>query len=368
MTLISKLKDYIIQEQIISVKDKDKISISLMISDAPRRADVLSRRYIISIDHKRILSVKFLPKSWRFLPQDIMKTRSLYSGFHSFKVPKLLGYFLSTEGYFFIEEYIHPAISMAMLIEKGDINSQQAKEIIRDILAEIGKNADPADREFIIEEKTNYYNYLKILIGECYLYNIVIEYLEKLIDDNSMSLKRVWSPGDIIDRNILLSDGHWYLVDFEYCHQTLFLFKEAYRSIHYSKWARNLRIHDFSPWLGKFPNEAAELLSLAWENYLYSEVLDRQAIQRFQTKSRRLSWNILCPQLTENIMQLETSLKEKEYELNMLQKELNNIKAGIGWRLIKKYGQIKDQIIPANTIRRDIFAMIFNKVKVCIDK
>lgn len=351
---VDRLKDYIIQKQIMSAKDRNNISISLMISDAPRRPDLLSRRYIISKDQESILSVQFLPKPWRFSPEDIMKTRSFYEGLHSFKVPKLLGYFSSDEGYFFIEEYIPSGISMDMLIERGDINHQQAKEIIRDILLEIWENSDPADGGLITEEKNNYYKYLQLLIGECYLFDIMVVNLDKLIDDNAMMLKKMWSTGDIRDRNLLLSNGHWYLVDFEYCHQTMFLFKEAYRNIHYSMWARNLRIDEIFPCLGKIPVEAAELLSLAWENYLYSEMVDRQCKERFQHKAWKLSWNILCPQVNNNMMQLETSVDK-------LQRELDTIKASTEWRFLKKIEQMKNQIIPVNSIRSKIFARFKGK-------
>lgn len=341
MTLISQLKEYLLQEQIISVKDKESVSISLLIGDAPKRVEALSRRYIVSKNYKPFLSVKFLPKPWRFSFQDILQTRALYSSFSSFKVPQLFGQFSTKEGHFIIEEYISAALPLAKLIENRDINSRQALEVIQKILSEIWLASEPASSEFILKEIKNYRNYLQALIEESYLLNIIIDNLEILIDINSGNIRQAWSTGDIMDRNILLSDKQWYLVDFDYCHQTLFFFKEAYRNILYANWANNLTLHEMAPWLGKFPEEMARVLSLAWEKHLYAEILDKQANEVYDSYLRKLTWSILYPQIN----QIEASLRDRECEVVKLQTEISHIKASPAWRLLKKTKSIKDKIL-----------------------
>ncbi len=341
MTLINQLKEYLLQEQIISLKDKESISISLLIGDAPKRVEALSRRYIVSKNVKPFLSVKFLPEPWRFSFQDILQTRALYSSFNLFKVPQLFGHFSTKEGHFFIEEYINAATPLAKLIENGDFNSRQALEVIQGILSEIWSASEPASSEFIQLEINNYRNYLQTLIEESYLLNIIVENIEKLIDINSINIRQAWSTGDIMDRNILLSDKQWYLVDFDYCHQTLFLFKEAYRNILYAKWADNLTVHEIAPWLGKFPEEMARVLSIAWEKHLYSEILDMQANLAYDSHLRNLIWSILYPQIN----QLDATLRDREFEVAKLQAEINHIKASPAWRLLKKTRGIKDRIL-----------------------
>ncbi|MCC7201174.1 MAG: hypothetical protein IT393_00685 [Nitrospirae bacterium] len=340
MTLINQLKDYLLHERVISVKDKDRISISLLVGDAPKREDALSRRYIISKDYKPVLSVKFLPAPWRFSYDDILQTRALYSKLESFRVPQLVGHFSNTDGIFFVEEYINSAVTLADLIKIGDLNSKKAIEVIRSILFEIWSVSEPAGKEFIIKEIKNYKSYLQYLIQESYLLDNIMESIERLIEANAENFRQAWSTGDIMDRNILLSDKNWYLIDFDYCHQTLFLFKEAYRNILYANWAENTTVHEIAPWLGKFPEELATILSLAWEKHLYAEILDKQANKVYESYLRKLAWDILYPQINK----IEESLKEKEHEVVKLQKEIGHIKESPAWRLLKKTKSIKDKI------------------------
>ncbi|OHB69779.1 MAG: hypothetical protein A2W23_00645 [Planctomycetes bacterium RBG_16_43_13] len=295
MNLVADLITYLVNEKIISSADVAKVSVSLVVGDAPKRPETVSRGFIVSRDHKPFLSVKFIPISWCFLVEDILKTRSLYAGFKYFKVPDMLGHFSTTEGHFIIEEYIQSTATLSELIENGDLKDQQVIEIFRNILSEIWAASEPPQKEFVRQEVSNYRNYMQGLIDESLLNTIFPEYIEKTIYDNVDSLRQSWSSGDIMEGNILLAGKYWYLVDYEYCHQTLFLFKEAYRYILHRKWAKNSSLQDICPWLGHFPEDVAILLSLAWEKKICSDVLDIQANRIHQSKLRQVTWKILHP-------------------------------------------------------------------------
>ena len=303
MNLITDLITYLVNEKIISSSEVDEVSVSLVVGDAPKRPETVSRGFIVLRNHKPYLSVKFIPISWCFLVEDILKTRSLYAGFKYFKVPDMLGHFSTTEGHFFIEEYIQSTATLSELIENGDLKDQQVIEIFRNILSEIWTASEPPQKEFVRQEVSNYRNYMQGLIDESLLNTIFPEYIEKTIYDNVDSLRQSWSSGDIMEGNILLAGQHWYLVDYEYCHQTLFLFKEAYRYILHRKWAKNSSLRDFCPWLGHFPEEVAILLSLAWEKKICSDVLDIQANRIHQIRLRELSRNILYPNANSKLTQ-----------------------------------------------------------------
>lgn len=364
----------------MSSNEIDKIKISLTIGEAPKRKETLSRQYIISKNNKPFLSAKFIPNSRTFSVADILKTKSLYSRFNSIKVPKMISHFSTAAGHFFIEEYLNNNVSLAHLIERGDVKTRQAKEIIQNILSEIWSVAEPASTEFINKEKSNYKSYFEQLIEKSYLHEIITEHIEKVIDCNLNSLKRAWSSGDIMDRNILLFDGHWYLIDYEYCHQTLFLFKEAYRSIIYSKWAKNVKLNEMFPNVDNFPEEVAILLSLAWEKNLYSAVLDINANRIYKKYLRKLYWGILYPDMNRllivnqdqkhKIEQLQTKEQYQQQELNRIktnlecqQQELNRIKYSIGWRLISKCKRLRDRIFSVCSKRRNIHEIIVRRLR-----
>lgn len=342
MTIISALNNYLLQEKIISIEEAANISISLMIGDAPKRSDILSKRYVISKNHKPYLNVKYHPKSWKFSSEDILKTRSLYAGFKSFKLPKLIGHYITAEGHFFIEEYLHSAVSLADCVDSGDLTHQKAEELVRNILSDIWSVAKPATKEFIAQEKILYRGYLKALIEESTLNDIVADYVDRVIDENADGLREVWSTGDILDRNILLSNGQWYLIDFDYCHKTIFLFKEAFRNVFHAKWAKNISLSDIFPYIGNFPLEAAKLISLAWERHLYSEILDMQANKDYQSNLRNICWDTIYPRI--NIV--HDAIKGNE----LLSRQLENRGQSrhpyfnTGWQVLDKLTRIKNRI------------------------
>lgn len=325
MSVVAELRTLLHRKGVFSSGEMDRIGITLAIGDVPRPRENLARRYIVSKDDAILLSVKFIPGGSGFPAEDILRTRTRYADLDFFRVPDLVAHFPTAEGHFFIEEHLRSSIALGKLVEQGTLSGHQAADVTRRILGQIWSTGEPASEGFIRTEKENYRTYLQTFIADieaAFLRNVILEDLERIVDDHAVGLKRVWSAGDIIDKNILLSNGHWYLIDFEYSHPTLFFFKEAYRNLLYCPWARTLTLSQLFPWIGDFPEDIAQVLSLAWEKHLHSEVLDKHSNQMSRQYLRRLFWKRLDPQEEVQIDQLrrvvqaqEQALEEKEQSI-----------------------------------------------------
>ena len=292
MNLVSRLRRHLVKQGIVSADQEASLAITLVIGDVPRDRGKLTRRYIVSRGDVPQLSIKFIPQPWGFAFDDIVKTRAVYGQCESFRVPQFIGHFASPEGHFFVEEHLRPAVSLASLVRDGTVTPREATEIISGILSDIWKSGRKPSESFVRSEKNRYRDYLQRFVNTGLLADVTAEYLERIIDAHRADLRRVWSAGDIIDRNIVQSNGSWYLLDFEYAHETLFLFKEAFRSILNSEWARELSLAQICPFLGDFPEAAARLLALAWERHLYSLVLDPHADATAHENLSQRFWHV----------------------------------------------------------------------------
>jgi glycosyltransferase involved in cell wall biosynthesis len=328
MNQVQRLRHHLVERGVLSKPQADAATITLAIGDTPRSRGQMTRRYVVSRGDAPQLSVKFIPRPWAFSLGAILETYTRYSKFSSFRVPRLEGHFETPEGCFFAEEHLRPAPALASLIHAGTVSPQAATDIIKDILAEIWGSGSKPTAAFVRQEKDRYRSYLQRFMRSGLLADVVIEYLERIVTAQQPTLRRVWSAGDIIDRNIVQSGKFWYLVDFEYAHETLFFFKEAFRTILNCEWAHELRLEQICPFLGDFPEPAARLLALAWERQLYSLVLDKHADQVAGQSLRYRFWNIFDAEIAhssdQQIATARQELADKDEQLHRLQEALQS--------------------------------------------
>lgn len=336
MNLAEQLHAFLVQEKITSAKDEVKISVS--IGDINRKKSRLSRRYLVTRKSEPLLMARFIPKDWPFSPEDILRTYSVYGSLHSIKIPRLIGTFPTNGGVFFLEEYLKSAVTMSALIETNELDPRQGLSILKDIFSEIWDIAESPSQKFIREEKEAYKKYLTSFVNKGIFGDFVVDYVEKVIDQYSGILKQAWSTGDLMDRNILRSGKDWYLVDFEYSHKTLFLFKEAFRNIHYSKWALGFSLREVFPGLGDFPEDVAKLLSLCWDQSLQYQIVENRSHEFNLNSLRRTFWGVfdssLPSRLDKESASLEALLHQAEAQAvqlrneNQMQKRLMTEKDG----------------------------------------
>jgi len=291
MNLLPHLKQYLIEERIVS--PNDRLSFTLSIGDINRKKSRIIRRYIVTKQTRPMLVARVIPNDWMFPLDDIEKTYSKYSSLGSVKVPKLLGRFSTPDGTFFIEEFVGTVSSLESLIRSKEIEVKQGIAILKKVFSEIWSLARVPSKEFIAEEKKRFRRYLSAFVPLGAEGETVLEKFDNIIDTYSGSLKRVWSTGDIIDRNILRSGSDWYLIDYEYSHDTLFFFKDVFRNIHFSPWTQGFSVREIFPGIGEFPEEMAKLISLAWDHHLQDKTIERRAHRPTFESMRETFWHVL---------------------------------------------------------------------------
>lgn len=322
MNRVARLRRYLVDQGMVSASQEGSIAVTLAIGDVPRDRAKLTRRYVVALGDTPQFSVKFIPRPWGFEFADILKTYTLYSQFTAFRIPRLLGHFESEEGHFFVEEYLGHATPLSRLVDEGACTAAEAREVIKGILSEIWTSGETPSESFVRAEKARYRNYLERFVKAGLLADITADYLERIVDAHAANLRRVWSAGDIIDKNIVKSGGSWYLTDFEYAHETLFFFKEAFRTILISEWARDLTLGQLCSFLGDFPEAAARLLALTWERHLYSLVLDKHADQSAEESLRHRLFQTFDAELVhssdQRIARAQQELAAKDERLRQL--------------------------------------------------
>lgn len=326
MNLTAELKKYLVHEKIVS--SNDVITFSLSTGDINRKKSALSRRYLVTRNSTPFLIARFIPKGWLFSYDDIAKTYSLYSTLHAVKIPRLIARFSVLEGEFFVEEYLNSPVTLATLIETNQMTPKEGLGILRDIFSDIWRLAEQPTEQFINEEKKKYREFLSTFVQKGVLGDVVLDYVDRVIDQHKKSLKQAWSSGDIMDRNILRSGKDWYLVDFEYSHKTLFLFKDVYRNILYSQLAQGYTIHNILPSMEDFPEDVAKLIALAWDENLQHHIVEEQSHHNLHESVRRMFWNVfdssLFQRLDKKSVELQHLAEERKNEIVQLQNEVQN--------------------------------------------
>jgi glycosyltransferase involved in cell wall biosynthesis len=310
---------------VLSAGDVSEVRVSVAAPYEPREHGRLPRRFTITRASKPLLNVKLLPPDWPFRPRDIAETQKLYGSLGSFKVPELIDHFPTPDGHFFVEEYIASTESLAGLVKNGDVSAAQAVDVVREILVAVWESGEAPSASFIVAEKRKSREHFRLFVEQGWFADVLFDHVESVLDASKASFRKVLSSGDIIDRNILRVNGAWYLVDFEYSHPTLFLFRDGYRNILYSAFAAGVSLRDLSPFLG-IPEDIAAMLSLAWEIDLYNKVLEPRTRSHGVDQLRRGFWTMfdsgLADQLDNRLAQLREALRAREGDVSRLRENL----------------------------------------------
>ena len=98
MNVVRSLCSYLYRHRIVSGSERDELTITLAVGAVPRPRTLLPRRYVVSKAGTAWFSVKFLPRSWKFRPRDIVETYSRYAQLDFVNIPRLIAHFSTREG------------------------------------------------------------------------------------------------------------------------------------------------------------------------------------------------------------------------------------------------------------------------------
>jgi hypothetical protein len=196
--------------------------------------DRLSRgtRYIVKRGREPVCCVKELPLAGPFDTAAIVATQRGYAGLRKVRVPKVLGCTQDARSWFIVEEYVPDGVRLDDAVRSGAISRAEAENLIGEVLRDISGtalgNVDPkVDERRISAAFTNSH------LAERQKASI----REWVFDQLSNSRHgAVWTSRDFLPRNILLSHGRPYLVDFDLACRTGLLGIDVLRTEFYTGW------------------------------------------------------------------------------------------------------------------------------------
>ena len=167
----NQVRDILIREGIFSKSDRGKIEIAVQESPVHRRAEKATQRYTVTLTGKPKYSVKYLPPSWRFRPEDILRTYQVYSQLESIRVPKLVAHLKVDNGYLFIEEFLQDAVPLDKLVEQKSVSGIHAADLLRTIFSELYARSTLPSAEFLKSETAHALMMLKEFFRERYAFS-----------------------------------------------------------------------------------------------------------------------------------------------------------------------------------------------------
>lgn len=328
----TRLRNLLIEKGIFSPREKMAVRVAENKGEVHRKEDFRTRSFFIAKDDTPLYVVKFYPTAWKFSPATIVETMKQYRKLESVKVPGLVEAIESGDGMYLVEEYLRDAVSLDVLVREGSVGVNEAAGLLRRIFTEVYARGNKPSGERIKQETETFLEALKGFVRPGLFGNIMFDYVRKVIDRHLADFRSVLSTGDIIDRNLLFAHGAWHLVDFEYSHETVFGFIDAYRNILYTSWARYYTLEELYPPLNAFPTDVAAILSLAWEYHFQGNVLDEEALETTRRHLRYLFWSAVEPSA---LYALDRRLGEVEGLIAVRDSELVAVRSALSDQSLK---------------------------------
>jgi len=210
--------------------DRGDVEISVHAGDRNRMSR--GARFIVTHAGRPICCVKKLPLAGPYDPAAIIGAQKAYGSLKAVRVPEILGSVQDDQNWFIIEEFIPNGMGLDEAVRLNVYPKEKAEKLIARILEEID-SAAIGD----VDAKLDEARILSAIEFSC------------LSDRHKASLRAhvfsemavlfhppVWTSRDFLPRNILLSEGQEYLIDFDLACRTGLLGADVLRVEFYTGW------------------------------------------------------------------------------------------------------------------------------------
>lgn len=210
--------------------DGSELTVSAHAGD--RNRESRGMRFIVNRRGEPLCCVKRLPLAGPYDPRAIMATQKAYGSLRTVRVPEVLGWVQDDENWFIVEQFVPKGIRLDDAVRFNSYAKSDAEKLVAELVGEIyggcsGRPDAGVDKDRIVsaiaasslteQQKTS-------LRGHVF---------------NEMSPiwhSPVWTSRDFLPRNILLSEGQPYLVDFDLACKTGMLGIDVLRIEFYTGW------------------------------------------------------------------------------------------------------------------------------------
>ncbi len=213
-------------------KPLDGRDLSISIHAGDRHRESRGMRFIVNQGNEPLCCVKRLPLAGPYDPRAILATQKACGSLQSVRVPDVLGWIQDDQNWFVVEQFVPNGMRLDDAVRLNVVSRNDAEKLIAQLLQEVyasaSGNPDPKlDEERILAAIES--SRLSDRAKACFRGHVFNEL-------SQMWHAPVWTSRDFLPRNILLSDGQPFLVDFDLACQTGLLGIDVLRIEFYTGW------------------------------------------------------------------------------------------------------------------------------------
>jgi GT2 family glycosyltransferase len=210
----------------------DGRDLAMSVHAGDRNAESRGMRFIIKRSNKPLCCVKRLPLAGPYDTQAILATQNAYRALSSVHVPQVLTSTQDDRNWFIVEQFVLEGMRLDDAIRRRVLTRPDAEKLVAKILREIYSNSlGPADPK--VDEK----RIVSAIEGSRLTEEQKATFRQQIFAcQPPMWHAPVWTSRDFLPRNILLSEGQPFLVDFDLACKTGLLGMDVLRIEFYTGW------------------------------------------------------------------------------------------------------------------------------------
>jgi hypothetical protein len=213
-------------------KPLDERELTVAVHGGDRDRESRGVRYVIRQAGEALCCVKRLPLAGPFDPGAILATQRTYGGLRKVRVPEVLGWTQDDQNWFIVEEFVPDGMRLDDAVRLNVVSRDEAENLIADVLQDISGGASgEADPGF--DEKRILAAIENSRLTDRQKAGVRGRFFGEL---SMMWHAPVWTSRDFLPRNILLSHGRPFLVDFDLACKTGLLGIDVLRIEFYTGW------------------------------------------------------------------------------------------------------------------------------------
>ena len=210
----------------------DGRDLAMSVHAGDRNAESRGMRFIVKRFNKPLCCVKRLPLAGPYDTHAILATQKAYRALTSVQVPQVLSSTQDDRNWFIVEQFVLAGMRLDDAIRRRVLKRADAEKLVARILQEIYSNSlGPPDPK--VDEK----RILNAIEGSRMSKPQKASFREQIFAcQPPMWHAPVWTSRDFLPRNILLSEGQPFLVDFDLACKTGMLGMDVLRIEFYTEW------------------------------------------------------------------------------------------------------------------------------------
>jgi len=213
-------------------KPLDGRELTISVHAGERGRESRGMRFIVKQGGQPLCCVKRLPLAGPYDTRSILETQKAYGSLKTVRVPEVLGCTQDDENWFIVEQFVPDGTRLDDAVHLNLFAKEAAEKLLGDLLAEI--HSKPlAGGESNVDEGRVLSAIETSQLTEQQKRNVRRHVLAVVSEIHHAP---VWTSRDFLPRNILLSGGQPYLVDFDLACKTGLLGMDVKRIEQYTQW------------------------------------------------------------------------------------------------------------------------------------